>query len=230
MRLYITYLAIGLWALMLPIDMAWSLETQKGMGDHPKPTLSDEESEILTESIHAGVAYSLAGKNSHAIVAFERAIAILPEAETYSLIAQNYEHMGAREKAIQSYEEALALNSEFVPALNGLGRLFGANDDWRRSIDFFLGSLRIDPHQAEVWDGLGWAYLGLGAHHEAIPAFERSLAIEPNNAGVLAKLAFAAVGTGDALLLDDTLKQLDRINPSISRRIRQEFSRTPRGR
>ncbi|HPB67586.1 MAG TPA: tetratricopeptide repeat protein [Candidatus Omnitrophota bacterium] len=58
-------------------------------------------------------------------------------------------------------------------------RTFLRNRDWRTQLTFFQAEVRANPQSADLFNGLGKAYLQDGQPHKAIEAFQRAVAIQP---------------------------------------------------
>jgi serine/threonine protein kinase len=51
--------------------------------------------------------------------------------------------------------------------------------------DKFRQSVKLDPRNANSWNGLGWATFNAGKAQEAEPAFQKAIALEPNHPAAL---------------------------------------------
>ncbi len=58
-------------------------------------------------------------------------------------------------------------------------RTFIRNRDWRTQLTFFQAEVRANPQSADLWNGLGKAYLQDGQSQKAVEAFQRAVTIQP---------------------------------------------------
>ena len=87
--------------------------------------------------------------------------------------------------AEQSYQDALAINSRYVPALVGVGRVLGDERALTRA-------LAINPNSTAAMEAYGQLMLRMGREDEAQDYFERVLQINPESLKTLSILAAAA--------------------------------------
>jgi len=83
------------------------------------------------------------------------------------------------DKAMLAYRQALAVDAEFIQALDGIGMLLAARHDYRQAADYFRASLQLKPGSAFVHFNLGFVLEKLGNRGEAIAAFQQAVAINP---------------------------------------------------
>lgn len=87
---------------------------------------------------------------------------------------------GEYQKAIESFEKAAKLNSNFAPAYNGLGLAYKElNASPSEVIWYFKSAVDIDPKFAEAYDNLGKAYYGIGQFDKAEEYCKKALEINP---------------------------------------------------
>ena len=126
------------------------------------------------------------------------------------------------ERALDHYQQAVALDPGYAPAWAGLartyarqvGRGYGPIDEgWTRSRQAAERALATDPNLAEGHAALGWilrSYDWDWAGADA--AFQRALALEPGNASVIldaAVMAFTRGRIDEAIALDLRAVELD---------------------
>jgi tetratricopeptide (TPR) repeat protein len=87
--------------------------------------------------------------------------------------------------AERSYQDALAINSRYVPALVGVGRVLGDERALTRA-------LAINPNSTPAMEAYGQLMLRMGREDEAQDYFERVLQINPESLKTLSILAAAA--------------------------------------
>ena len=60
-----------------------------------------------------------------------------------------------------------------------------AGRQWSEAAAKFSRAVKLDPKQAEAWNGLGWASFNSGKSPEAEKAFQATLALDPNHPAAL---------------------------------------------
>jgi superkiller protein 3 len=83
-------------------------------------------------------------------------------------------------RAVELYEEALALEPKFLPAVLRLGRCRLDLALYEESTTTFEHALEISPNIAAAYEGLAKSAAALGRHEEAVDHFERALTLEPD--------------------------------------------------
>ena len=84
------------------------------------------------------------------------------------LVGALYEASGQRDRAVEHYERALALEPDRAPALNNLANLL-AETDPDRALEFARTARRLMPDEPATGDTLGWL---LYLHGDATKAIE----------------------------------------------------------
>ncbi|TWT83174.1 lipoprotein NlpI [Planctomycetes bacterium CA13] len=57
--------------------------------------------------------------------------------------------------------------------------------DWAAALRKFQQAVKLEPKDANIWNGLGWSYLHIGSYDKASEAFQNTLEIEPNHGGAM---------------------------------------------
>jgi len=99
----------------------------------------------------------------------------------YFNLARIYERQGKIDEAIEQYEQALDIRSDYVDAHYNLGLLYLQEGRTDRAIEQFTAATRLNPKIAVYQQSLGLAYVRAGKNLEARIAFEKVLEIEPNS-------------------------------------------------
>jgi tetratricopeptide (TPR) repeat protein len=95
------------------------------------------------------------------------------------------------EDAIASFRDALAIDSDFKPAKNGLCTSTALLKKLNEAVKACLSAASSDPHSAVPQYFLGVTYLELGEATKASTAFEAAARIEPRTARIHVGLGFA---------------------------------------
>lgn len=101
-----------------------------------------------------------------------------------------YSDQGMHEVAIECYDEALRINSEFAEASVNKGFELMALERFNESLECFDGSLNLNPKIKDAWLGKGDLLRHLGRFDEALNCYDEALKIAPNY-----PLAFNRMGT-----------------------------------
>jgi tetratricopeptide (TPR) repeat protein len=91
--------------------------------------------------------------------------------------------------ALQAWRKALELQTEFVPAIHGIGAIQLSRGDFAAAIDSFANALRLQPDFADAHYNIGLALLGDRQRPKAIEAFERAVKLAPDDPTMLVQLA-----------------------------------------
>lgn len=90
-------------------------------------------------------------------------------------------NQGEFQKAIDLFEKAVEIDSNFAPAYNALGLAHKEiNTDLFELVWLFKTATEIDPNYAEAYDNLGKAYYGLGQFDKAEESCLKALSLSPN--------------------------------------------------
>lgn len=94
-------------------------------------------------------------------------------------------HQGEFERAIQYYDEALALEPEYSEALFNKGNALCELGKFKEAIIFFDKALEINPQDWEALHNKGNALLKLFRFNEALGCYGRALELNPNDTDTL---------------------------------------------
>ncbi|UCC13609.1 MAG: tetratricopeptide repeat protein [Gammaproteobacteria bacterium] len=159
-------------------------------------------------------------------------VAIETDPEAYNLFLQgkHLQQQGSRVsmlKSIEIFEQALAIDPDYVPALNGMSaaytNLAGSNATpsdvgYARAREISERVLEIDPDNPNAYVGLGWlARVYDGNFEEAARYLERALALAPNDDRALnaAAVLLGDLGRHDeARRINQVLVDRDPVSPT----------------
>ncbi len=104
------------------------------------------------------------------------------------LIGLSYSNAGSHDQAVRSYNEALALDGNYLDALRQLGRSYTALRQYRAAEEALRDALNKSPSQAvdaQIHAQLGQVFETEGRNHEAIAEYSTALNIDPTNQDAL---------------------------------------------
>jgi len=81
--------------------------------------------------------------------------------------------LGRKEKAIEAYRQAVAVDPKFAHPYNGLGNALSYLGRKEEAIEAYRQAVAVDPKFAYPYNGLGNALLSLGRKEEAIEAYRK---------------------------------------------------------
>ncbi len=110
-----------------------------------------------------------------------------------------YQGQNRFDQAISAYEKALAADSHFVEARNGLGVIYSRQGKYREAIEAFQTAIQQAPKAAHLYSNMGYAYYLQGHYAESVAALKQATVLDPTNQRALNNLgvAYAKAGSKD---------------------------------
>jgi protein O-GlcNAc transferase len=121
----------------------------------------------------------------------------------YYSFAEMLKAKGDEEQAVPRYEQALALNPTHLPALEAVGPLYVAAQQWSRAEGVYRQLLQLSGLQGEKaklasnYTALGLVERQLGSPDKAYKRFAKALELYPNHVGALKGMALILEDRGD---------------------------------
>jgi tetratricopeptide (TPR) repeat protein len=128
------------------------------------------------------------------------------------------EKQGKREKALAEYRRAYELDSTYLPALEGLGNLLVAGEQWEEALRIFTAILihhrdgLTDLEVVETHWQIGEVASKLGQVERAVNAFKKALEIDANHEPSRRSLVRLLEGMGD---WEGAVEQRQRLAPLL---------------
>lgn len=107
------------------------------------------------------------------------------------------------DSARDDYEKALKLDPKFVPAYQGLARLFTAMHEYPMAVENYQKALKLAPKNAELWSELGLCHNSQKNFGPALECLDQAVRNEPGNRSYTNALGVVLAETGR---YDDSLK------------------------
>jgi Tfp pilus assembly protein PilF len=114
----------------------------------------------------------------------------------YYQLGRFYQAQNRFDAAAAAYEKALAIDTRFYEARNGLGVIYAAQGKHDRAIEQFRIALAQAPLAAHLHNNLAQAYFLQGKYPEAVASFESAAKFDPYNSGTLVRLSQAYAKAG----------------------------------
>lgn len=90
-------------------------------------------------------------------------------------------NLGKHEAAIESFEEAISLESCVPTAFNNKGIVLDELGRYEEAIKSYEDAIRIEPKNRQAWNNKGVTLDKLGQFQKAIEAYEESICLMPSN-------------------------------------------------
>lgn len=104
-----------------------------------------------------------------------------PQAVTFSYIGECYEKMERYEQALVHYDQAIALDPNWVDAWIGRGVVKDMQGRGAEAVQDLVMATRIAPENGDAWFYYASALAHVGRNEEAFEAYERLHKIEPES-------------------------------------------------
>ena len=114
----------------------------------------------------------------------------------YYQLGRFYQAQDRFDAAAAAYDKALAIDTRFYEARNGLGVIYAAQGKYDRAIEQFRIALAQAPLSAHLHNNLGHTYFLQGKYQEAVASFESAAMFDPYNSGTLLRLSQAYAKAG----------------------------------
>jgi tetratricopeptide (TPR) repeat protein len=152
--------------------------------------------------------YLATNKVSQAINELQAQLARTPNAQALLTLALLYERTGNFPQARDVYEKLLAINPNFVLALNNLAYLYTEHlNNLDKAYELARKARQLVGQDASVGDTLGWVLYKRGDYQQALPILQESAEKAPDNPEIQFHLGMAAYVMGQADLARVALKK-----------------------
>ena len=122
---------------------------------------------------------------------------------------------GQREQALESFNDALRLNPQFVQAYVARGKLYAELGQPESALVDLNFALRLQPTHAEAFAYRGYALLSLGQAQKALPDLDMALRIDPSYARVHFLRGQAMQMLGDQQAAGVSIAMARRLDPTL---------------
>ncbi|MDQ1727879.1 MAG: hypothetical protein QOD33_4 [Pyrinomonadaceae bacterium] len=166
-----------------------------------------------------GNAYMAQGKFGNAEVAFQRAVTLNPDAESYNNLGEALGELKQYQRAIDAFTKAVSLDPKLLKARYNQAVSYDRLGNFRYSEFVFRSLIKSNPNYSLSYDGLAVTLSKAGRAKEAIAFHERAIALDPREPSYYYNYAISFLMMGDtakALAQQEKLKALD---PAVANRL-----------
>ena len=153
------------------------------------PTPAESLEIIAADHLEKGRALLNTHDLNGAIAELSRALSANPKlSEASSLLGVAYWRKGLRDRAEQSFENAVRLDKDNAQNLNNLGFLLYENGDFEKATKYLKRAAKLSPEDARIWNNLGLAQSERGKFDDAYESFARAQGEYKGHLNVAARL------------------------------------------
>ena len=131
-----------------------------------------------------GVIAAQSQQYSEAIELMSQAIAIKATAMACTNRGNAFQDWGNYQAAIESYQQALVIDPEYVSAYSNCGKTWQKMKRYQHAIACYDGALSIKPKDADTYLNRGVALHFLNQHQEALDSYNKAAEIEPDTPAI----------------------------------------------
>lgn len=145
----------------------------------------------------------------------------------YSLgqIEQNHEN---NDKAIDYYQKAISIDSQYADAYISLGIIYYDKGEYDLEVRNFEKAVGINPDNCEYSYNLGTAYEDTRQYGKAAEAYRHALRIKPDHKNTLHDFAILSITVGDCDQARKLISQLKGLSPGQATKLEVLIKRTCR--
>jgi tetratricopeptide (TPR) repeat protein len=137
-----------------------------------------------------------------------------PSFELAFNLAGAYLVSGDLERALETYDLALSLNAQSLPALRQAAAVAEKRGELERSLSYWIRARKLTPNDPEVLLGFGRVCLKMDLLEDAEPALTKAAALKPAELSYQYTLAAAKVGKRQFDAARDIVEALLRARPN----------------
>lgn len=100
--------------------------------------------------------------------------------DVWNKLGMAWHHLFAMEEAKHAYERALHLRPAYAEALNNLGAVYFAEQNYKRAVRYYRKALMLNPKSATMYSNLGTAYFAEQKFDEGLAAYQKAFILDPS--------------------------------------------------
>lgn len=138
---------------------------------------------------------------------FEKALEFNPrDIASLNNIANIYDELGQKNKAILTLKKIIKLDSTFIGAYANLGFCYTDMDSISLAFQYFDHAIKLDPKDGSVYNNRGYAYYKMKNYTAALKDINHSISLYPSNSYAYRNLALVYIATNKKSETCETLK------------------------
>ena len=126
---------------------------------------------------------------------FKVAATIKNSAEIQANVGQLYKFLDDTKNSIKHYEAAIALDPNFLAALNNLGSMYYNSLDYEKSFVLYERVLKLDPAHATSLNNFAGLLKHMGQLEKAMDYYRKSMLFAPDRDGAYSNMLLAMIYT-----------------------------------
>lgn len=145
-----------------------------------------------------GQALEAQGLKAEAQAAYEEAVAVNPGSPQALTALGNFQAqtLDQPEAAVALFQQALAVDPNYLGAYIGLGKAYDASGDFEAGLTAYQAGVTTNPHEALAYSALGNAYSARNDLEAAVQTHEQAAAVDPQSAQARLALGLALEQAG----------------------------------
>lgn len=161
-----------------------------------------------------GAANAGLGRRDEAIAAYQKAIDINPDSETYVAVGLQYDAAGRVEEELEAFKRGIRANPGNVDAYDYLAHTYNRLGRYDEALKLARQAISIRPDDSEALLVLGASLAATGQYEAGLEAVQRAIKLSPNNPN-----AYSILGSIDQALeryheAVDALKRAVQLEPT----------------
>lgn len=138
------------------------------------------------------------------------------DAVAWNYLGIAYKIAGQTGKAIEAYQQAIQIDTEYSTAWHNLSNAYRASGQCAKAIEAYQQVVRIKPEDASAWYFLGSVYEDCGQLLKAVESSQQAIRIDPENATAWNFLGIAYRKNGEISNAIEAHQQAIRIIPGYT--------------
>ncbi len=131
----------------------------------------------------------------------------------YFLLGNTYLSKEKYDKAIESYEKAIAINPKKDETYYNMGNAYVEQGEYDKAIESYEKAIEINPKDDESYCNMGIAYVKQGEYDKAIESYEKAIEINPKRDETYYNMGIAYVEQGEYDKAIESYEKAIEINP-----------------
>ena len=124
-----------------------------------------------------------------------------------------FERNGNTEKAMEDYQRAVELKSDFTLPLSRLGVISAKKGDFERAIEFYDNAVDLGFKDSETFYNYGVCLVNTGRIPKAKSVLERLLILDPEYSDAYYQLGIISIGLGETEKAKELLRKFIEMDP-----------------